>query len=208
MRPRPILLDWPEVTAWPRQVLAPERDFFDVLNSRRSRTGGAVGEDSLAALLRHTTMLRTRRLDGRFGEWESRSAPSAGGLHAIRILCLPLERDAPAGLYDQARHALLASGSLVAARRLNKESVLQLSGATSGTTLQLMADRAQYEACYSHPETLAWRDAGALSATAAFVATALGLEGIVLGRHGDDVLEAASLAPTFAAVGAIHLGAR
>jgi hypothetical protein len=138
--PPRLLPDWPMITDWPRQVPTPERDFVDVLNSRRSATGGPVDERSFASLLRHATMLRMRRSDGRFGKWESRSAPCSGGLHAIHLLCLPIGDEGRAGIYDDNRHGLLAPDELGRARELNAASVLALTSATAGTTLQLIAD--------------------------------------------------------------------
>lgn len=206
--PAPYLPDWPLITDWPRRVRTPERDFVDVLNSRRSTTGGPVDERSLASLLRHSTMLRTRRSDGRFGTWESRSAPSSGGLHAIHLLCLPIGDEGRAGIYHLDRHGLLAPDRLDRARELNAASVLALTGATAGTTIQFIADQRRYEACYDAPQSLLWRDSGALAAVISLVATALDLVAIPLGRHGGDIVELAGLGPSLLGAGGIHLGTR
>lgn len=200
------LPDWPIVTNWPRQVRAPPSDFLATLNARRSGIGGGVHGDDLASLLRHSTMLRERRVDGRFGVWESRSAPAAGGLHALHLLCLPLDRGSACGLYDAEAHALRATDTLERARTLNSESVVTLAGAEGGTTLQIVADRYRYEACYDQCESLIWRDAGALTAVISLVATLLGLVSVPLGSHGDDVVSASELGAGFSGVGAIHIG--
>lgn len=164
-----------------------------------------MGEADLASLLRLGTMLRSRRLDGRFGEWESRAAPSAGGLHAIALLVLPME-SGPTGIYDDARHRLLAPPDPARALVLNRASVAALCGARAGTTIQLLADGPRYAACYEDHCSLMWRDAGALVAILALVSTALDLNSVILGREGKDIAQAAGL-ERWTAVGAIHVGA-
>lgn len=190
----------------PRTIREAEAAFLDVLRDRRSAVGASVGSDDLSSLLWHATALRERRADGRFGiPWESRPAPSAGGLHAIRIVVLPLEDAAQAGEYLPDHHALapIDPNGLNA----NRASVFEMIGANTGTTLQLACDFELLTECYDNPETLMWRDAGALAATIAFSATALGMTSVVLGRAGGGVLKAAGIDPRFAAVGAVHVGA-
>lgn len=206
-RPAPASLPpWPLVTQWPKQVASPERDFLATLGARRSKAGAAVVVGDLAALLRHATMLRSRHGDGRFGTWESRSAPSAGGLHGIRLVVLAIEEDGPSGLYDDNHHGLRAPSSLHEPRELNRTSVSLLTGAGAGTTIQLIADRRRYDDAYENASSLMWRDAGALSATVALVATALSLRSVLLGRHGDDILRAGGIEAPWQGVGAVHIG--
>lgn len=199
----PSLDEW---TALPRAIREPAAGFLDVLRARRSAIGGLVDGDDLSSLLWHATALRERRADGRFGvPWESRPAPSAGGLHAIRIVVLPLDDGAQAGEYLPDHHALapIDPNGIEA----NRASVAEMIGATTGTTLQLACDLDLLAACYDNPETLMWRDAGALAATISFAATALGMTSVALGRTGGGVLKAAGVDPRLAAVGAVHLGA-
>jgi hypothetical protein len=94
------------------------------------------------------------------------------------------------------------------ARELNAASVLALTGASAGTTLQFIADWRRYEACYDAPDSLLWRDSGVLTAIIALVATALDLVATPLGRHGSDIVEVAGLRPSFVGAGGIHLGSR
>jgi hypothetical protein len=156
-------------------------------------------------LLRHSTLLRQRRFDGRFGAWESRSAPAAGGLHALHLLCLPFDKHDACGLYDAEAHGLRAPNSLEDARALNRQSVAKIADAGKGTTLQIVADRYRYEGCYDHCDSLMWRDAGALTAVVSLVATLLGLVSVPLGRHGDDIVLATQLGAGFVGVGGIHI---
>lgn len=159
----------------------------------------------LSSLLWHSTVLRERRMVGRFGiPWESRPTPSAGGLHAIRILVLPLYQSPTAGEYVPEGHALAPID--LAAIEANRASVAELLGPIAGTTLQFAYDVELLEACYEHANTLMWRDAGALATTVCLVATWLGLTSVVLGRTGDTVVRKAGLTPGFVGVGAVHIG--
>ncbi len=202
-RRAPLPSEW---TPLPRTIRETNAAFLDVLRDRRSAVGGPVGLDDLSSLLWHATALRARRADGRFGiPWESRPAPSAGGLHTIRVVVLPLDGTAQAGEYLPDHHALapIDPNGIDA----NRASVAEMIGVTTGTTLQLACDLDLLAACYDNPETLMWRDAGALAVTIAFSATALGMASVVLGRTGAGVLNAAGIDQRFAAVGAVHVGA-
>ncbi len=174
------------------------------MTARRSGIGGDLEAVDLATVLRLSTMLRSRRQDGRFGAWESRTAPSAGGIHGVSLVALPLG-SGPLGLYDDAKHRLLHPEDDAAVRERNRASVAMLCGATAGTTVQLVADASRYAACYDDHDSLMWRDAGALLAVLSLVSTSLGLRSVILGREGGRVVEVLDV-PRWTAVGAIHLG--
>jgi hypothetical protein len=55
--------------------------------------------------------------------------------------------------------------------------------AHNGTVIWFVADLARSGARYRNPESLAWRDSGALLATLGFVAEGMGLECCGLGLH-------------------------
>ena len=189
-----------------RLIRSSDRRFLDVLNARQSRAGGRLNLDDLSAVLWHATLLRDR-WPGRFGlPAESRSAPSAGGLHSIRILCLPLSPEDSAGLYEPDRHRLLGWEGLELARPTAATLAFDLTGASTGTMLQFAADEYKIAACYYQPASLIWRDAGALAATVALVATAVGLEATLLGHHGDALVQSAGFGPTYRGVGGVLLG--
>lgn len=212
-RPRPGAIapprwcpTWPLVTNWDAPGEAPRNDFFSTLAARSSSAGGPLDERDLAALLWHSTFLRYRGTDGRFGTWESRSAPASGGLHGTHILCLPLDARHAPGVYDDERHGLRSPHRMARARELNAANVAELAGARFGTTIQFVADPARYRACYDDAETLVWRDAGTMLAIVTLVATGLGLASVPLGRHGDAIVEAAVDSDRFLAVGGVHIG--
>lgn len=188
----------------PRAIALPEVNFLDVLNKRRSATGATLAVEQLSSLLWHAMQLRTRG-PGRFGvHWESRSAPSAGGLHPIRLIVLPLDAGSPFGTYDDRTHALLRISD--AALALNRASIAELLGPAEGTTIQLAADAELVAACYENHGSLLWRDAGALTATMCLIATALGLTAMPLGRTGDSIVRATGLPGAFIGAGAVHVG--
>jgi hypothetical protein len=185
-------------------------DFLNVLRNRRSTLGtGPISTRELSSVIWHATLLRERRpATLQFPTWESRAAPSAGGLHVINLLCLPLNDDQAAGIYDPERHDLikLPHAGLEASLLLNRMSVSEICGAVTGTTLQFAAEFGRGEAAYENYESLLWRDAGALLTIIALVANALGVTATPLGRIGHAIVRAAGLKePTWRAAGAIHL---
>lgn len=189
----------------PRAVDRPDIGFFDVLDARRSATGGPLATAQLSTLLWHSTRLRDR-LPGRFGIGrESRSAPSAGGLHPIRLIVLPIE-GGDAGTYDDHRHALAAIDP--SALELNQTSIADILAIQAGTTIQFAADAELVAACYENSGSLIWRDSGALAATMCLVATALNLAATPVGRIGDAIVRAAGLPEGFIGAGAVHVSTR
>ena len=213
-RPRKVPREWaaPRIDSTglyvlPRAVRTPECGFIETLNARRSGIGAPLDVHDLSSLLWHSMLLRERRHDGRFGiPWESRSAPSGGGLHPIELLCLPVGESEHGGLYRGKDHALLKICDGQEACALNTASVTQLTGATGGTTLQLVADWSKLDACYEEAESLLWRDSGALASCICLVATALRLTAIPLGRIGTEILRAAGFSKPFVGAGAVHVG--
>ena len=215
-RPRPVPRS-PERNHWegrPRIALArtitePKIDFLGLLRRRRSSIGHAsVAPTDLSSLLWHAMLLRARRpATADFAAWESRATPSAGGIHCISLLCLPIEDDAGAGLFDPERHELvqLPDDQRRAAVEGNRRNVAVMCGATCGTTLQFVADIPRIDGAYENAETLIWRDAGALTMTLALAAEALDLAALPLGRTGAEIVTAAGFGPGWRGVGAIHI---
>ena len=193
----------PSSVSLPRTIDRPDIGFFDVLDARRSSTGGSLPIDQLSSLLWHVMRLRNRR-PGRFGIGrESRSAPSAGGLHPIKLLILPID-GLDAGAYDDHQRALTPIE--LSALGLNRTSIAEILAVDTGTTIQFAADAELVAACYENPESLVWRDAGALVATMCLVATALKLTATPVGRIGDAIVRAAGLPEGFIGAGAVHVG--
>lgn len=218
-RPRPAPLAFPPPpwaglprTPLPRAVREPHAQFLDVLRARCSAPGGgSLPIADLASVLWHATMVRQRRPSSeRFAAWESRSAPSAGGLHVVAVLCLPVDQGLPVGVHDAASHTIFElPGHTETTLATNAASVFEIIGAKHGVTLQFAADMARIDASYEHGTSLAWRDAGALLAVMTLVAESLGLAGTPLGRTGGAIVASAGLdTPRWIAAGAIHLMSR
>lgn len=213
--PRPILppqattrASFPEngVLALPKPRFLPDVGLPDVLAARRSAISGRVSQQQLGDLLFH--LMRERgRGPGRFGvPWVGRASPSAGGLHVLSILCIPVGENDPVGIYDPSSHALKLVQDPTPVRDANSESVNSLCSATAGTTLQFVADIEFLESCYENSASLLWRDSGALAMTICMVATSLGMTSVVLGRVGSSLLGGKNLTDRFVGAGAVHLG--
>lgn len=191
----------------PPPDILPDLPFSDVLATRRSAVSGPVTKQHLGTLAWHVSC-RRRGGPGRFGlPWEGRASPSAGGLHIISILCIPLEDRAEVGVYDRDFHGLRLLKHPEPLRRANAESVELLCSGKGGTTLQFVADAARLASCYENSQTLLWRDSGALATTICMVATSLGLTSVVLGRTGQELFERTGCPINLFPAGAVHIGA-
>ena len=213
--PRPIAGVEAPTRSWPalervipltRRILTGSDGFFEVLARRRSALGGSLSERELSSVLWHAMLLRERNHNSRFGEWESRAAPSAGGLHSIGVICLPVDRTPWSGFYDAETHALQTSRAFEDALTMNRQVINDILGARQGVTLQLVGNRPRYEACYENWETLFWRDAGVLVSVFTMTAVALGLAATAVGRTGKKVVTHAGFGSRYVAGGAIHVG--
>lgn len=190
---------------FPAPLPLPDKSFSQILEARRSAVGGELADQQLGDVL-HNVTRRMRGGLGRFGQaWEGRASPAAGGLHVISLLCLPVERTSRVGFYDRNQHSLRQIEKAPEIQRVNAESVKLLTGATSGTTIQFLADAARLNSCYENGMSLLWRDSGALAATICLVATCFGLNAVILGRTGSG-LDLPSSLSGWQPLGAVHLG--
>lgn len=190
----------------PRPQFLPNVGFSDVIAARQSAISGRVSQQQLGDLLFHV-MRERRRGAGRFGiPWVGRASPSAGGLHVLSVICMPLEESEPIGVYDPSSHDLRLVKDPAPVRRANADSVNSLCSARAGTTLQFIADIGFLESCYENYNSLLWRDSGALAMTTCMVATSLGLTSVVLGRTGRNLLSCMNFGNRFVGAGAVHLG--
>lgn len=190
----------------PKPRFLPDVGFSEALGARRSAISGRVSQRQLGDLLFHVMRERCRG-PGRFGvPWVGRASPSAGGLHVLSILCIPVEENDPVGVYDPSSHALELVEDSAPLRNANSASVNSLCSAVGGTTLQFIADIEFLESCYENSASLLWRDSGALAMTICMVATSLGMTSVVLGRVGSTLLDGVNFSDRFVGGGAVHLG--
>jgi SagB-type dehydrogenase family enzyme len=139
----------------------------------------------LAALVWHSARLREKRYLENGTMWQSKVAPSGGGCHPIHIAVLRAP-DFPRDIlvYDSEHNGFGVVGSvepkLLQRAVKETETCLRLA---KGTVLWFFADVAKTYAKYHNPESLIWRDSGALLAIVNLVADALALESCGLGIH-------------------------
>lgn len=174
----------------------PEVGFTTVLHERVSARdfGGPLGSVELGTLLWEATRIRNRPAPANRPEWQSRPYPAAGGCHAIDVLVLGLADHADkAFIYDARHHALgLLADTEPSQVQTLQNQISQVIPCATATVLWFLADIAKLNARYHNPESLLWRNAGAMSATLSFMATALQLPSCLVGIHApasmDDVL--------------------
>jgi Nitroreductase family len=160
--------------------------FFATLGARTTRREFALIEDqSLWTWLWNSVGLSSGTTRHCTERWQHRRYPSSGGIHEIDVLII--DRAAcKLFLYDPIAHAIgqivpedeVALSSLIR----DAEAVLPLH---DGRLLWLVADVDLVAAKYEYPESLVWRDAGAVVTTMCFVAEAMSLACCPLGITGE-----------------------
>jgi len=199
---------WPEARVVHRfgsPLPAQPRDFHEVVGARRSRSGGDLPLGRLGEILWHATRLRERRSDGRFGGWESRSAPSAGGIHGLRFVLLPMGNEAPAGLHDPDSHAILGIENAARAGQIAAGLLRDMALPQNGWFAQVIVDMPAYRSRYDHSASLILRDVGALCYAVTLVAEAVGACSRILGHLDSGIVNALELGPRYAGAGGLHL---
>jgi SagB-type dehydrogenase family enzyme len=183
---------------------------LDVVGGRRSRrTFKPLTSEQLNALLWHSS--RTINLSPPVLKvrWEHRPAPSAGGRHPIDVLIVQRERgEDKLFLYQSIPHALATlkadqeniDGLVLAAERVlpRQEATVLWFGAQFERTLSR----------YENGDSLVWKDAGALTATFAFVAEALNLNFCPIGVTGEPYLSQCLETIKVTGVGGAYIGGR
>jgi hypothetical protein len=136
-----------------------------------------------------------------------RPSPSAGALHPIDLLVLWPGRRSTLFLYDAAHHLLhkLAVQSPALLYGLTRSSRDILPDG-EGVLLILIGDMAKVASAYEHPQSLLWRDAGALLQTLNLTASAYGQAFCAMGVLGNEVLPAIGAPPQSCALGVAMLG--
>lgn len=163
-----------------------------VLNARQSRRDfkAALTLQQLGDLLWHSS--RTRRTARVAGNtlWTSKPSPSGGGCHPVQMLVFraPVLKDKLL-FYDSNHHVFgvreVPNANLIEKSLREVDRCLEIH---NGTVIWFVADLARSGARYRNPESLAWRDSGALLATIGLVAEGMGLECCGLGLHDIPVM--------------------
>jgi len=137
-----------------------------------------------------------------------RPSPSAGGLHPIHVLISPPSGAARVLLADPDRDRLVrlavTKPDQVAAFRRQRQAMLPRA---RGYFVVLAGNLDLLGAYYENPETLFWRDAGALAQTLALTFEAYRLKSCLMGVTGQEMLNAVGMDGTLTAAGAMIVGA-
>lgn len=178
-----------------------------ILDLRRSLLPTSpLSAADLSTLLWHSARIRRAGQDELERPWSSRAAPGAGGVCEIDVVVD--DGVTEPWLYDPRRHrSIFLNGvdakSLTAAR----SRLRNWTPDAVGTALYLVADFAAMSAQYEFPQTLIWRDAGALVSVVALVSTWLGLACCPLGLNGSEMIAALHYAmPAHQPAGVVILG--
>jgi hypothetical protein len=107
------------------------------------------------------------------------------------------------------RHAFAVLDRRLGSAARNRAEVAGLLQRVAGCTLRFVADMDKVAAAYVNPESLVWRDAGALATTVGMVAEWLGLSANILGFVGAGYMESIGFpVERFLAVGAIQISSQ
>lgn len=177
--------------AWPSgpsvSLVPPEdmvQSFCDVVAARRStRTFGPLAITDMSSLLWYSSRVLARQGSALGFDLSHRPAPSAGAIHPIHVLACSSAHDSWQR-YDPDRHCLTEVPHGLLAPRDAMAQIAPALDPQEGTLLWLAAEVGKTASKYENPETLIWRDAGALIAHFGLVASYLGLHFCALGATG------------------------
>ena len=186
-------------------VPPPDQSFVATLEARRSQR--FMTQASLRELV-NAVAFGTQPRETMEGDSFSRSrrpSPSAGALHPVDVLLVRgasrVFRYVPLGHRLQLLHASHPEHLKVFAGDCH-----DILPKASGTAIVLVGDMARVAAIYHRPESLLWRDSGALLQTLALVAAAYRLAFCPLGILGLRVVHAIGLSTSVSALGAALIG--
>jgi SagB-type dehydrogenase family enzyme len=185
---------WPQGTR--RQLAARSEpltlDLVALLEQRQTRREftRALTDDKLGEFLWLACRTRSSRPSPFGFEQQSRSHPSAGAMHPIHVLLARNAQDWQR--YEPVEHALVQlPGTQTAAATARDESAA-LVPLDQGVLIALAAEPGRTAAKYESPESLVWRDAGAVLGYMSVVAEALGLSFCPLGILGERFVSSAT----------------
>jgi SagB-type dehydrogenase family enzyme len=186
------------------------KSFSEILANRKSRrTFGPLSDGQLSALLWHSAKTRkSQLLDGEL-VWESRPAPSGGGVHPIDLIVIDRSASQPRfRIYDAISHSL---GSFEVWDTLSTANLLSMVSEVlpigNGVTLWFAAQFGKTMSRYDNGESLVWRDSGALLGVIYLVAEAIELSCCGIGITGDPMIQAI-MGDKYRGVGGCVVGAR
>lgn len=192
-------------TALPRPSMGPKTSFRTVIDARRStHSTKPLTRRDLSTLLWHAARVRSLHIRKDGLKFQSRPAPSAGGLHPIHLVIARCAGSPGCAFrYDPLRHALapLAITSRALSRWLTEVDAVAPGKAT---IVALLCDEQRTAERYVRSNSLTWRDAGCQLALLHVVATWLTLNSSLLGIEGQSL--AAAVHPRLRGMGMILVG--
>lgn len=160
------------------------QSFCDVVAARRSsRTFGPLTLTDISSLLWYSSRVLARQGSAMGFDLSQRPAPSAGAIHPIHVLACSSAQDSWQR-YDPDRHCLSEVPHGLLAPRETMAQITPAVDPQKGTLLWFAAEVGKTNSKYENPESLIWRDAGALIAHLGLVASYLGLHFCALGVTG------------------------
>lgn len=198
---------WPTAAVRPlcEPLGLPQTKFGQVVMRRRTRrTFSRLSEQSFSDFLWMSYRIQARA-ESNYGFYLSqRPVPGAGAIHSIHLIF-----DFPGNChwwrYDPEIHGLAP----VALRNQSlREAVESCVPTGDGVIILLASEIGKLAAKYKNPESLVWRDSGALLGHSALVAEALSLNYCPLGITGDQWVSGLGTERQLIGVGLALLGGR
>lgn len=171
----------------PQTLKSSQRSLKSVLGARHSQRNfeEPLSFNQLATIIWQSSRIRKSQFLENGTKWESRIAPSGGGCHPIHIVIIGAS-DFPRDVlvYDAEHNGFGIVGSVdVKLLRKTIREIDKCLRVQKGTVLCFLADVAKTENKYLNPESLIWRDSGALLAMVSIVAESINLQACGLGIH-------------------------
>ncbi|WP_425557991.1 nitroreductase family protein [Herbaspirillum huttiense] len=169
-----------------------KRSFDEVALGRRTIYGGTpLTLKEISALLWRTAFCAQKQIAEHGRLIKRKPSISGGARHPIDILVVEKrsEGEHAVSLYDDVNHALLTLDVDKRALADLWNLALQASRGTESTLFWFVAQPQRTAARYENPDSLIWRDAGALLQQFSLVASALSLGCVPLGPTGNPQIE-------------------
>lgn len=188
-------------------VRPPDRLFAEVVEARRSeRLIRPVSIHEIVNAVSFATRPRFIDCDSSIGR-SRRPTVSAGAIHPVEIVIATSVGTPRLFLYRSHEHSLhqlaVSQPEKLAEFHIRLREVLPEA---RGTWLILVGDVGRTAALYENPESLLWRDSGALLQTLSLVMTSYGFSFCPVGLLGHEVLCALGLEAEATAVGVAVVG--
>ncbi|WP_449435492.1 nitroreductase family protein [Pedobacter steynii] len=166
------------------------KSFFEVATERASqRKFSALPESRLAELLWYSAKVISTHPQANGYILSHRPSPSAGARHPIDIIVSMPSKERKLEYYNPFDHSL----NVITADQILVDNFVdhinECLEIQQGTIIWFLAHQARTTAKYDHPESLVWRDAGALIYCMQIASAALDLSSCAIGTLADPYIE-------------------